>query len=265
MAAGTAPSQVTRLFRGLGEWAAWHPEWWVLAISAGAWLIMALSATGSFVPRICYSPSFGPIESSFVRLRVWPLSSQLAPEYVGWLLMTIAMMLPLTVFPVRHVAFRSFSWRRNRAVASFLIGYLLVWALVGAALVPVLIAARALEGSGGRFALTVGLMLAAVWQLTPSQLRASRRCHRTIALSAAGWRADADCVRFGVGTGGNCAFSCWALMLTPALASHSLLAMTCVQAVALHERYELRPRSRVVIPILLTGAAMIYSFALAIA
>jgi len=237
----------------------------MLAISAGAWLIMALFATGSFVPRICYSPSFGPIESSIVRLRVLPISSQFAPEYIGWLLMTIAMMLPLTVFPVRHVAFRSFSWRRNRAVAGFLIGYLLVWALVGVALVPVLIAARALEGSGGRFALTVGLVLAAVWQLTPLKLRASRRCHRIIALSAAGWRADADCVRFGVGTGGNCAFSCWALMLTPALASHSLLAMTCVQAVALHERYELRPRSRVIIPILLTCAAMVSSLGVAIA
>jgi predicted metal-binding membrane protein len=265
MASGTATALVPHRAWRFRELLAWHPEWWMLAISAGAWLVIVLSMSDSFVPEICSLASFGPIGNSIARLRIRPVSAELSSEYIGWLLMTAAMMLPLTVLPVRHVAFRSFSSRRNRAVAIFLIGYLIVWAFAGAALVPVLIAARTLDGSGGRFTLAFGLVLAAAWQWTPLKLRASRRCHRTVALSPIGWRADVDCVRFGVGTGSNCAFSCWALMLTPVLASHSLLAMICFQAVALHERYELRPRVKALTPVLLTCAAMFFSLAFVIA
>lgn len=38
-------------------------------------------------------------------------------EIVHWLLMIAAMMLPLLVVPIRQVAFRSYRWRRRKAVA----------------------------------------------------------------------------------------------------------------------------------------------------
>lgn len=235
----------------------WHPEWWILTLSAAAWLIVELSATGSFLPELCYSTSFNPAGRSLFRLSLWPIRSQLRSEYSNWLLMTIAMMLPLIILPARHIAFRSFSWRRDRAMAAFLLGYILVWALAGAALVPILVYARVLDPSGGRLAITAALVCAAAWQLTPWKLRALRGCHRMVALSGTGWRADTDCIRFGITTGGNCAASCWLLMLTPAMGMHSLLAMACVQMIALHERYVSRPHAQAINPIALIPLAIL--------
>jgi predicted metal-binding membrane protein len=255
-------SRGPRWTRRFGELAAWHPEWWIIAMSAVAWLVIGLSTRVSFVPAICSSGSLTTIGRSIARLRVRPISSQFPFEYVGWLMMTVAMMLPLIILPVRHVAFRSFSWRRNRAIAGFLCGYLGVWACAGAILVPVLIAVRRLDPSGGPMALRAALICAALWQLTPWKLRALRGCHRTVALSASGWRADADCVRYGAGTGSSCALSCWALMAAPALASPSLIAMLCVQGIALYERYEPAARSKFILPVVLAAVAMLSSFAL---
>jgi predicted metal-binding membrane protein len=246
-------------------WKAWHPEYWMLGISAAAWLTMALSMRESLVPGICYSASVGPIDPSLGGFRVSPLSSRLVSEYFAWLLMTMAMMLPLVVLSVRHIAFRSFAWRRNRAVASFLVGYIGVWAIVGAAIVPVVVAARTVDASGGRLALAIGLVLAATWQLSSWKRGALRRCHRTVPLSSTGWRANVDCMRFGVGTGSNCVVSCWALMLTSALASQGIIAMFCFQAIVFDERYELWPRLTALIPIFLISAAMYCSLAFAFA
>ena len=44
-------------------------------------------------------------------------------QIVHWLLMITAMMLPLLIVPIRQVAFRSYCWRRGKAIAGFLVGY----------------------------------------------------------------------------------------------------------------------------------------------
>jgi predicted metal-binding membrane protein len=211
-----------------------HPEWWTLALSAGAWMVVALLASDPFVFPLCSSTSVGAIAGPQAGIA----TTELASVYVGWLLMTAAMMLPLTVMPVRHVAFRTYAWRRHRAISGFLFGYVAAWAAAGAAVAPLAIVAGAL--GEGWLAAAFGLSLAVVWQLTPVKRRASLRCHRTIALTSTGWRADADCLRFGATVGGNCVLSCWALMTLPLLVSHGVLAMVCVQAIALHDRYEPR-------------------------
>jgi predicted metal-binding membrane protein len=253
-ALGMTMAAIPRRLGNFDEWLARHPEWWLFAISAVAWLIVTLRISNSFVPLICSSTPLGPIEISIAGLR----ASGLLSEYTGWLLMTAAMMLPLTVLQARHVAFRTFSWRRDRAIAGFVAGYLTVWAAAGTVLVPVIIVMRALDANGGRWALTFGFVLASAWQLTPLKLAALRKCHRTVALPPAGWRADIACARFGMVMGGNCVLSCWALMATPVLASHSLLAMTCTQAIAVNERYELRPRMKALALILLACAAIVF-------
>jgi hypothetical protein len=257
-----APPQGVRAARRVLDFAGWHPEWWILTLSAAAWLLVALSANSSFVPEICFSGSLNPVERSLSRLSVWSIRSQLGADYTSWLLMTIAVMLPVVIMPARHIAFRSFSWRRDRAMAAFLLGYISVWALAGAALVPILVCARQLDPSGGRLAMTAALVCAATWQLTPWKLRALRGCHRMVAVSGTGWRADTDCIRFGMATGGNCAASCWLLMLTSAMGAHSLLAMLCVQMIALRERYASRPHAQPLDPIVLIPVAMLLQWQL---
>ena len=166
--------------------------------------------------------------------------AELAREYIGWLLMAAAMMLPLTLLSVRHVAFRTYEWRRNRAIAGFLLGYCARWAVAGVVLAPIAAAARALEVGNSWLIPAFGLALAALWQLSPLKARALRRCHRTEALAPTGWRADANCLRFGARVGTNCVLSCWGMMLVPALVPHSVPAMICAQAISTYERYELR-------------------------
>jgi predicted metal-binding membrane protein len=83
---------------------------------------------------------------------------------------------------------------------------------------------------------SIAFGFAASWQMTPMKHSALQRCHRTMALQASGWRADRDCVVFGLQTAGHCVTSCWAAMFACALVSHSLAALAFVQAIAMHER-----------------------------
>jgi predicted metal-binding membrane protein len=247
--------------RSIGrEWLARHPEWWVLAVSAGAWLVLAVAAQHRMLPALCLAPSTDPLTASLAGLQAAQKSSQLAWEVADWVLMIAAMMLPLVVLPVRHVAFRSFRDRRHRAIAEFLAGYVGVWILAGMALLPVPIAASALGATQNRLVVAIGYSIAVAWQLTPFKMGALRRCHRTVPLAPDGWRAAAACIRFGLGSGGSCLASCWALMAVPVLTSHGLAAMACIQAVMVRERYQRRPRPQTAASILLLGAAFLFDF-----
>ena len=224
------------------EWIDKHPEWWTLAASLCGWILIGLASENSTFLFICSSQRFDLIETIAAHVQSWPLFFRLGPEFMGWLLMIVAMMLPLTIASVRHVAFRSFAWRRDRAIACFLLGYLAVWAFVGVALMPFAILVRSLGDTGSMFYMLFGVLLTLGWQLTAMKSRALRRCHRTATLSPRGWRADLDCLRFGLAAGGNCVVSCWALMTTLFLGYHGLLLMACAQAIVAFERYQLSPR-----------------------
>ena len=106
------------------------------------------------------------------------------------MLMTVAMMLPMVAEHVRLTAERSLWRRRHRAMAGFVTGYLGLWALGG-----VVVALLPLHPSGRTAA--IAFAIAGVWQLTPWKRRGLVGCHRTMPLAPRGWRADADCVRFG--------------------------------------------------------------------
>lgn len=203
---------------------AWrHPEWWALAISACAWLAL-----------------------------LQPHAHHLHGGFTLWVLMTLAMMLPVVVFPIRTAAERSLWRRRHRAIAGFLIGYLAMWCLAGVVV--------ALFDIHGRIAGGVAFAVAGAWQLTRWKRLALNACHRTMPLAPSGWRADRDCVRYGWRTGTRCVISCWALMLACALTGHALLATAFVMAVMLIERYTWRPDHRVLSAAIF--AASLVSFAI---
>ena len=189
---------------------AWrHPQWWSLALAAGAWGWMIRNAG-----HHAHAHGFTAVMT-------------------GWMVMTAAMMLPMVTDHVRLTAERSFWYRRNRAMAGFLLGYLGLWAIPGAALALVPF------HPDGRTA-AISFAIAGIWQLTPWKRRALVGCHRTIPLAPRGWRADADCIRFGWLTGTRCLQSCWALMLACAMSGHALLATAGLLAVGLAERYYVR-------------------------
>ena len=143
------------------------------------------------------------------------------------------MMLPVVAPQVRRVATRSLWSRRHRAAVSFVLGYVVVWLVLGAGLVAVVLALGGQEQLAPWLA--VVLLLAAGWQVSGPRRRMLRRCASLRLGAATGLAADLDCARAGLRSGLRCVFTCGPLMVAMAL-SHSLLLMAGVLVVLLSER-----------------------------
>ena len=203
---------------------AWrNPEWWVVMAATVAWLFMAgISHTHA-------SHAWITTGSDHVK------------HTLGVVAMVIAMMVPLTITNVRHVAQSSLWRRRHRAIAGFLVGYLAVWFVVQTIITETWGLLAPLIGWGA--AGGVAMVAAALWEIAPIKRQRLRRCHRTVPLAPRGWRADADCARYGVSTGFSCVTMCWALMFTAVAFSHSIVVMTVLFSVQVSGRYQRRPSS----------------------
>jgi predicted metal-binding membrane protein len=167
---------------------------------------------------------------------------------------------------VRIVAFRSLWRRRHRAIVGFLIGYMTTWVVVGMLTLGALEAVRCRHWNGDVFSVAsafVAFAVAAGWQLTPVKQRALRRCHRTIPIAPRGWRANLDCIRYGIVTGRDCIVSCWALMVASLLAPHHVLAMVAVSVLCAVERYRAGPQDRIT-ALALVGCALVVATAAAV-
>jgi predicted metal-binding membrane protein len=169
---------------------------------------------------------------------------------LDWSLMTVAMMVPLVLGPIRVVAARSLWRRRQRAIVGFLAGYLSRWLAAGLAISVVLAALDSERWLGLPAVAAAGFAAALVWQLTPSKRRALRSCHRTLPLAPQGWRADRDCFRYGWAISGYCIVSCWVLMLACLLAGHGAAAMVGAFVAGVAERFAFRPDQRVTLGVL---------------
>jgi predicted metal-binding membrane protein len=205
---------------------AWrYPEAWPLALCAIAWVLMVRAHE----------------HAAHVH--------GLTPLLQNWFVMTVAMMLPMVVPPLRLTARRSFWRRRHLAMAEFLAGYVGCWMLVGVAVafLPM-----------SRIATAIGLAIAAAWQLTRWKQRGLAGCHLSVPLAPKGWRADRDCMRFGWRIGTRCVVSCWALMLVCFLSGHALLATLLVVGVGVAERYSPRTANQKFLAAVLFAAAILY-------
>lgn len=156
------------------------------------------------------------------------------------LVMTIAMMGPAMVPPLRYVAQNSLRWRRQRAMFEFAAGYLFVWVVFETFAMALLRAA----GLESRVAATAGcLMLAALWQLGSLKQRCLRNCHRGLALPPVGLAADVRTLVFGLRNGIACLGSCWCIMLTMLCASSPHLSLLLAGTIVVTaERMTARPR-----------------------
>lgn len=195
-----------------------HPEWWALAICAGAWLLLVS----------------GVAELEHDHAAMAAGLPQWRGALLHWLLMVMAMMLPLVAGPVRGAAIRSLWRRRHQAIAAFLVGYVAFWMAAGAVFIFAVARLR-LEHSA--VALPAALVLAAVWHLMPARRRALHACHRSAPLAPSGWRAHWDSLRYGWVVGGRCLVTCGVLMLACLLAGHNLWLMAAFTLAGVGERY----------------------------
>lgn len=150
-----------------------------------------------------------------------------------WVLMVVAMMLPVVAPQVRTVALRSLWTRRQRSAGAFVVGYVVVWVAVGAVLLAPLVALDVYPL--GTPWLVGTLLVAAGWQVSGPRRRLLRRCGSLRLGAADGRAADVDCARAGARSGARCLATCGPLMLTM-LASHSVLLMAALLVVLLSER-----------------------------
>lgn len=207
---------------------AWHPEWWVYAVAAVAWLdlvLMSKLSTDGAVPAGHHDHGAAAVSE--------PLLSSWAESWSHWVLMVAAMMLPVVAPQVRNVAMRSLWLRRQRSAGLFVVGYVAVWVAVGAVVLTPLVALD-LHPLGTPWLVGI-LIVAAAWQVSPPRRRILRRCASLRLGPAAGRSADLDCAKAGVRSGRRCLATCGPLMLAM-VASHSLLLMAGLLVVLLTER-----------------------------
>jgi predicted metal-binding membrane protein len=238
------PAYGATVGRGAAALVRRRPEVWAAAGVALAWVALVAAHLGGSAHHAAPAPA--PMEHAghAAHLHGGVSAPAASPSFAGslalWVLMTLAMMGPVLLPAVRHVALNSLRWRRQRAVAAFLLPYLLVWAAVGAVALGVV---AAVPGARSVAALAAILAVAAAWQVSPFKRRALLGCHRTVPLPPRGWKATAGCATFGLRHGLSCVASCWALMLVMAVSPAGHLLWTVgLTAVVCAERYLPRPR-----------------------
>jgi len=204
----------------------WRPEWRVAAVAAAAWLAL-------FVASGTHGAHHGPDHTAAAG--IGGLS--------GWVLMVVAMMVPVTLPAVRYVGLNSLRRRRRRAMALYTAVYVGTWALLGVTALGIDHLLRVHLGLSGRLLLVLALLAASGWQLTRAKRRALFACGRTVPLPPFGRRADAGCARFALLHGLRCIQSCWAIMLVMVALGHSSLAWM-VALTALVGAEELTVRGR---------------------
>jgi predicted metal-binding membrane protein len=217
-------------------------RWYRLALGGlivGAWGALALWGASPYANLLGHEAS-AAADGGALALRL--------PAFVlGWLLMTIAMMLPGSM-PLVNIFRRMVLARpeRNRLLARLLLGYLAVWALFGVAayLADVglhALAARLSPGPTALAAIASAVALAAgVYQFTPLKHLCLERCRSPLSFLVQHWRGRdgaAEALRLGARHGLFCLGCCWTLMLLMfALASASLAWMLALGALMAAER-----------------------------
>jgi predicted metal-binding membrane protein len=192
-------------------------RWYRLSLGAlvvAAWI--ALAAWGA-------SPFAGLLSHREIGRASLPLLLRLSIFTGGWMLMTIAMMLPGSL-PLINLFRRMVDRRpdRPRLVALLILGYLGVWAVFGVAAYRgdayVHEAVTRLPAFGAASTwIGVGLLLVAgLYQITPLKQMCLDKCRSPYSFLVEHWRGKLpgrDAFRLGVRHGLFCVGCCWTLML----------------------------------------------------
>lgn len=194
-----------------------RPEVWVYALAVVAAALLLAEAARSASPA-------APFEDGTSWLVAWS----------GWMLMVLAMMLPVIAPHARQAAMLSLWRRRHRAMVGYLSGYLAVWAVVGVGIVGALHGTQQPHPPVG---VTVATLLgAALWQTSRPRRRIMRRCGSVQIGAAQGHAADRDCAAAGWRAGLLCALTCGPVMLVMAVGHDYPALMAGLLVLLLTER-----------------------------
>ncbi len=189
------------------------------------------------------------------------LGSTILVGLLPWLVMTTAMMGPAALAGLRYTGLHSLVWRRQRAMAEFAAGYLILWCVFG---VLVLSMVNVYPAISGWIAFAAVLAVAAVWQVTPMRRRLLQACHRARPLPPRGWRAECGAFQFGLRHGLPCIGTCCCLMVAMILApSNPVIWMIVFSGLIVCERRAKRPRRAARLAALGLTAATLGSIAIA--
>ena len=154
--------------------------------------------------------------------------------------MTVAMMLPTRLAPVRYVAFASPRTRRIRAQTMYTVGFTAAWAPL--VLVAILVHLVVYAGGAAPAAVVIAIAAGAVaWELTPMRVGAAAGCRRTLPIRR-GLEADRSCVRYGAFVGVRCLASCGPLMAVVVVTGHDLIVTGAAIVITLLDTSVVRPR-----------------------
>lgn len=209
---------------------------WLVPASLAAFAVSTALPVGLGLTALCGAPDVG---ARLAQLRLGFASGLVVPWALvpGWMIMTAAMMLPLTSAGCARVLHAVAPALRRRAVSSYLAGYLIVWLLPGIALALAGLAfGPAAEQRGMAL---IGCAFALGWSASPIAQRARNAMHRAQPIRGFGPAALLDSGRFGATSAVSCILSCWPWMLVPFLFGDAhRLAMAAITLYLFLDRLE---------------------------
>ncbi|WP_228690671.1 DUF2182 domain-containing protein [Lunatimonas sp.] len=157
---------------------------------------------------------------------------------IGWILMVLAMMLPKLIGAVEYIYQRSLKRRQLDLSVLFVLGYAMVWTVVGYLMNMLILALKEVMPQAYMPALLIGL-IALIWQASPIKQHFLNLGHAHRPLNAFGYKASLDAWLFGTTHGMYCVGSGWALMLFPMLLTEGhQVAMLFVAVIMISEHME---------------------------
>ena len=145
----------------------------------------------------------------------------LVDEARGWILMIFAMMLPFTYPVLKVLVERSYRRRRVQTVVGYVKGYVAIWLLPLAIVLPL----RSTSLGHEMILASLLCLFAALWTLHPAREKFHRSCHREISIRPEGWAANYDACRQGVLHAIPCFGSCLFLMIACTVTHHHFVIM----------------------------------------
>ncbi len=222
-----------------------HPEWWVYALAAGAWVVLAV-APGEHA---------GPLGEGGLHVGA-PLDAAAVPGLAAAaVLMTLAMMAPMAAPAARYVSLAGRADRRVRGPAVFLASFVAAWSGVGLALMVVIGIAAAVVGP--LTTLIVVSAAAVAWHRSMRRRRTLSRCASHEPMGGRGRRADVAAARFGLRSARACMVTCGGLMTVAIAAGHPLMGVAALLAVQVHDRTQRWPDPRIGSGVVVGVAALV--------
>ena len=253
--AGSRPAVLTALI-GAMSGLAWLALWRLEATLWGRWFHAHGSGAGGH----------GPHDGAGALSPLW-----LGVVFVaGWVVMTVAMMLPTTL-PLLDLFQRLTANRREHLLLLGLVGagYLVAWAAFGAVVFAVSLLLRAAltyVTLSPKVAPAALLLVAGAFQFSRLKYRCLERCRSPLSFVTTRWRGANErwqSFRLGLDHGLFCVGCCWALMLlmfvTGTASLVLMLALGAIMAVEKNAPWGRRISAPLGV-VLLAGAALVLSW-----